>query len=103
MQIFNCPNMREISLEFSRQENDSTDLTTMADGLGRNCPRLQNIHIASIRLSHSVVLALTAAGLRFVKWLHAHETLSSFFAYTLLSLDLHVYILTNNLELLNYK
>ncbi|KAH9729547.1 F-box/LRR-repeat protein 17 [Citrus sinensis] len=67
--IFNCPNMREISLEFSRQENDSTDLTTMADGLGRNCPRLQNIHIASIRLSHSVVLALTAAGLRGLRML----------------------------------
>ncbi|KAG6670737.1 hypothetical protein I3843_Q041100 [Carya illinoinensis] len=41
-----------------------TDLITMVDGVGRNCPRLQNIHIASVRLSHSVVLALTAAELR---------------------------------------
>lgn len=65
-QVFNFPNLKEISLEFSRQENDSTDLITMVDGLGRGCPRLQNIHIASCRLSHSVVLALTAAQLRLV-------------------------------------
>ncbi|KAJ4726804.1 F-box/LRR-repeat protein 17-like [Melia azedarach] len=67
--IFNCPTLKEISLEFSRQENDTTDLTAMADGLGRNCPRLQNIHIASIRLSNAVVLALTAAGLRGLRML----------------------------------
>lgn len=67
-QVFNCPNLKEISLEFSRQENDNTDLITMADSLGRGCPRLQNIHIASCRLSHSVVLALTAAQLRLVKY-----------------------------------
>ncbi|XP_052169911.1 F-box/LRR-repeat protein 17-like [Diospyros lotus] len=62
--VFNCPNMKEISLDFSRQENDNTDLTAMVDGMGRGCPRLQNIRIASVRLSHSVVLALTAAKLR---------------------------------------
>nr|XP_025643353.1 F-box/LRR-repeat protein 17 isoform X2 [Arachis hypogaea] len=62
--VFNCPQLREISLEFSRQENDSTDLTTMIEGLGRNCSRLQNIHIAALRLSHAAVLALTAAQLR---------------------------------------
>ncbi|KAM3688797.1 hypothetical protein ACB098_10G181100 [Castanea mollissima] len=67
--VFNCPNLKEISLEFYRQENDSTDLTTMVDGLGRNCLRLQNIHIASVRLSHSVVLALTAANLRGLRML----------------------------------
>ncbi|KAK2648491.1 hypothetical protein Ddye_015980 [Dipteronia dyeriana] len=67
--VFNCPNLKEISLEFSRQENDITDLTAMAEGLGRNCPRLQNIHIASLRLSHSVVLALTAACLRGLRML----------------------------------
>ncbi|XP_022954395.1 F-box/LRR-repeat protein 17-like [Cucurbita moschata] len=60
---FNCPNLKEISLEFSRQENDSTDLVAMVDGMGRGCPRLQNIHISSFRLSHAVVLALTAAQL----------------------------------------
>lgn len=38
----------------------------MVDGLGRSCPRLQNIHVASVRLTHAVVLALTAANLRFV-------------------------------------
>jgi len=38
----------------------------MIEGLGRSCLRLQNIHIASIWLSHSAVLALTAAQLRFV-------------------------------------
>ncbi|XP_014512280.1 F-box/LRR-repeat protein 17 [Vigna radiata var. radiata] len=67
--VFNCPQLREISLEFSCQENDSTDLTTMIEGLGRSCPRLQNIHIASERLSHSTVLALTAAQLRGLRML----------------------------------
>ncbi|KAI8558694.1 hypothetical protein RHMOL_Rhmol04G0116700 [Rhododendron molle] len=33
----------------------------------KSCPRLPNIHIASIRLSHDAVLALTASTLRFVK------------------------------------
>ncbi|XP_015948513.3 F-box/LRR-repeat protein 17 [Arachis duranensis] len=67
--VFNCPQLREISLEFSRQENDSTDLTTMIEGLGRNCSRLQNIHIAALRLSHAAVLALTAAQLRGLRML----------------------------------
>ncbi|GKU86436.1 hypothetical protein SLEP1_g962 [Rubroshorea leprosula] len=67
--VFNCPNLREISLEFSRQENDNTDLITAIDGLGRSCPRLQNIHIASLRLSHAAVLALTAANLRALRML----------------------------------
>ncbi|KAA8543317.1 hypothetical protein F0562_021188 [Nyssa sinensis] len=67
--VFNCPNLKEISLDFSRLENDSTDLTAMVDGLGRSCPRLQNIHIASVRLSHTVVLALTAANLRGLRML----------------------------------
>ncbi|KAL6978588.1 F-box/LRR-repeat protein 17 [Sarracenia purpurea var. burkii] len=67
--VFNCPSLKEISLDFSRQENDNTNLTTMVDCLGRSCPRLQNIHIASIRLSHAVVLALTAANLRGLRML----------------------------------
>ncbi|XWS31486.1 hypothetical protein CRYUN_Cryun23aG0080600 [Craigia yunnanensis] len=67
--VFNCPNLKEISLEFSRQENDTTDLTNMVDGMGRSCPRLQNIHIASVRLSHAVVLSLTAANLRGLRML----------------------------------
>ncbi|CAN1270771.1 F-box/LRR-repeat protein 17 [Linum perenne] len=67
--VFNCPNMREISLGFSRQENDTTDLVGMVDNLGRHCSRLQNIHIASVRLSHAVVLALTAANLRGLRML----------------------------------
>ncbi|KAK1412590.1 hypothetical protein QVD17_33967 [Tagetes erecta] len=67
--VFNLPNLNEISLDFSRQENDSTDLTSMMDGLGRTCPRLQNIHIASLQLSHSVVLSLTAANLRGLRML----------------------------------
>lgn len=81
-QVFNCPNLKEISVDFSSHENDNTDLVTMVDALGRNCPRLQNIHIASIQLSNAVVLALTAAQLRFaaefvlrpmdycISWLH---------------------------------
>ncbi|KAK8717997.1 hypothetical protein V6N13_045247 [Hibiscus sabdariffa] len=67
--VFNCPNLKEISLEFSRQENDTTDLTTMVDGMGRSCPKLQNIHIASLRLSHTVVLSLTASNLRGLRML----------------------------------
>ncbi|XP_042480648.1 F-box/LRR-repeat protein 17-like [Macadamia integrifolia] len=67
--VFNCPNLKELSLDFSRQENDCTDLATMVDSLGRTCPRLKNVHIASLRLSHAVVLALTAANLRNLRML----------------------------------
>ncbi|CAN4093350.1 unnamed protein product [Withania somnifera] len=67
--VFNCPNLKEISLDFSRQENDSTDLTAMMDGLGRSCRRLRSIHVASVRLTHAVVLALTAANLRGLRML----------------------------------
>ncbi|KAM7257122.1 hypothetical protein ACFE04_012863 [Oxalis oulophora] len=67
--VFNCPSMKEISLEFSQLENDSTDLVSMVDCLGRNCPRLQNIHIASIQLSHAVVLSLTDANFRGLRML----------------------------------
>lgn len=67
--IFNCPNLKEISLDFSRQGSDSTDLATMMDGLGRNCPKLQNIHISSVWLSHAAVLALTDANLRGLRML----------------------------------
>ncbi|KAK7396405.1 hypothetical protein VNO78_17394 [Psophocarpus tetragonolobus] len=62
--VFNCPQLRELSLEFAHPESDNTDLTTMVEGLGRSCPRLQNIRIYSMRLSHAAVLALTAAQLR---------------------------------------
>ncbi|KAJ8627103.1 hypothetical protein MRB53_020410 [Persea americana] len=41
----------------------------MVDVLGRSCLKLRNIHIASIRLSHSVVLALTSANLRGLRML----------------------------------
>uniref|UniRef100_A0A7N0UFZ8 F-box domain-containing protein n=1 Tax=Kalanchoe fedtschenkoi TaxID=63787 RepID=A0A7N0UFZ8_KALFE len=66
---FNCPNLQEVSLDFSRQGNDNTDLTAMVDGLGRGCPMLQNIHIASERLTHKAVLSLTAANLRELRML----------------------------------
>ena len=68
--MFNCPCLKEISLDFSRQENDCTDLISMVDALGRSSPRLQNVHIASLRLSHAAVLALTAANFRFVQQGH---------------------------------
>ncbi|KAG9133303.1 hypothetical protein Leryth_018625 [Lithospermum erythrorhizon] len=67
--VFNCPNLREISLDFSRLENDSTDLATMVGCLGRSSPCLQKLHIASVQLSNSVVLALTAANLRGLRML----------------------------------
>ncbi|XP_073302735.1 F-box/LRR-repeat protein 17-like isoform X2 [Primulina huaijiensis] len=67
--IVNLPNLKEISLGFSLQENDNTDLTAVMDALGRSCPKLQNIHMASMRLSHAAVLALTAANLRGLRML----------------------------------
>ncbi|CAL9088125.1 F-box LRR-repeat protein [Musa troglodytarum] len=67
--VFKCPNLREISLDFARQENDSTDLVTMMENLGRSCPKLTNIHIASIQLCNEAVLALTSANLRCLRML----------------------------------
>ncbi|KAM7254022.1 hypothetical protein ACFE04_031704 [Oxalis oulophora] len=67
--VFNCPNMKEISLEFSQLENDNTDLISMVDGLGRSCSKLQNLHVASVQLSHGVVLALIAANFRGLRML----------------------------------
>ena len=40
----------------------------MMDNLGKCCPRLQNIHVASAKLSHATVLALTAANLRLAQY-----------------------------------
>ncbi|XP_072987979.1 F-box/LRR-repeat protein 17 [Typha latifolia] len=67
--VINCPNLKEISLDFTRQENDSTDIVTMMDSLGRTCPRLRNTHIASIRLCNEAVLALASANLRSLRML----------------------------------
>ncbi|KAK4408113.1 F-box/LRR-repeat protein 17 [Sesamum angolense] len=67
--VFDCPKLKEISLDFSQQENDSTDITTVVDSLGRSSPKLQNIHISSVLLSHAAVLALTAANLRELRML----------------------------------
>ncbi|XP_047955120.1 F-box/LRR-repeat protein 17-like [Salvia hispanica] len=67
--VFNCPSLKEISLDFSRLETDTTDLTAVMDGLGRSCPKLQNIHIASVLLSHDAILALSAANLRGLRML----------------------------------
>ncbi|XP_011082604.1 F-box/LRR-repeat protein 17-like [Sesamum indicum] len=67
--VFDCPKLKEISLDFSQQENDSTDITAVVDALGRSSPKLQNIHIASVLLSHAAVLALTAANLRELRML----------------------------------
>ncbi|XP_042014830.1 F-box/LRR-repeat protein 17-like [Salvia splendens] len=67
--VFNCPSLKEISLDFSRLETDTTDLTAVMDGLGRGCPKLQNIHIASVLLSHDAILAISAANLRGLRML----------------------------------
>ncbi|KAF9619884.1 hypothetical protein IFM89_009666, partial [Coptis chinensis] len=61
--VMNCPNLTELSLDFSRQENDFTDLATMVDSFGRSCRRLRNIHIALVRLCNAVVLVLADANL----------------------------------------
>jgi len=65
-QVINCPNLKEVSLDFTRQENDSTDLVALMDCLGRACSRLRNIHVASVRLCNDAVLALAGANLRYV-------------------------------------
>ncbi|KAL2474845.1 F-box/LRR-repeat protein 17 [Abeliophyllum distichum] len=67
--VFNCPHLKEVSLDFSQQENDRTNLTTIVNSMGISCPKLQNIYIASVRLSHAVVLALTASNLRGLRML----------------------------------
>uniref|UniRef100_A0A0E0KGK1 Uncharacterized protein n=1 Tax=Oryza punctata TaxID=4537 RepID=A0A0E0KGK1_ORYPU len=62
--VINCPNMSEISLCFTQQSNDCTDLVTLMDGLGRTCPNLKNMHISSAQLSNEAVFALEGASLR---------------------------------------
>ncbi|GJS68277.1 COP1-interacting protein 7-like protein isoform X1 [Tanacetum coccineum] len=74
--VFNLPNLNEVALRFSRQENNSTDLTSMMDGPGRSCPKRQYIQIASLQLSHSIVLSLTAANLRCISTLNAKNASS---------------------------
>ncbi|KAM0936634.1 putative F-box domain, leucine-rich repeat domain superfamily, F-box-like domain superfamily [Dioscorea sansibarensis] len=67
--VINCPNLKELSLDFTRQENDSTDFISMMDSLGRTCPRLRNLHVASNKLSNEAVLALTSVDLRGLRML----------------------------------
>ncbi|XP_039115137.1 F-box/LRR-repeat protein 17 [Dioscorea cayenensis subsp. rotundata] len=67
--VINCPILKELSLDFTRQENDSTDFISMMDSLGRTCPRLRNLHVASIKLSNEAVLALTSVDLRGLRML----------------------------------
>ncbi|XP_020256173.1 F-box/LRR-repeat protein 17 [Asparagus officinalis] len=67
--VISCPNLKEISLDFTRQENDSTDLVAMMDSLGRTCSRLRNIHVSSIQLCNDAVLALVGANLRSLRML----------------------------------
>ncbi|KAL5225542.1 hypothetical protein ABZP36_012181 [Zizania latifolia] len=62
--IINCPNLNELSLGFTQQNNDSTDLISLMDGLGRTCSNLRNLHISSIHLSNEAVFALESANLR---------------------------------------
>ncbi|XP_040378244.1 F-box/LRR-repeat protein 17-like isoform X2 [Oryza brachyantha] len=62
--VINCPNMSEISLCFTQQSNDCTDLVTLMDGLGRTCPNLKNMNISSAQLSNEAVFALEGANLR---------------------------------------
>ncbi|CAN6352279.1 unnamed protein product [Urochloa humidicola] len=62
--VMNCPNLNELSLDFPKQNNDSTDLVALMDSLGRTCPNLRNMHISSIRLCNEAVFALESANLR---------------------------------------
>ncbi|XP_047091587.1 F-box/LRR-repeat protein 17-like isoform X3 [Lolium rigidum] len=62
--VINCPNMSELSLCFTQQSNDCTDLVSLVDGLGHSCPNLRNLHISSVQLSNEAVSALENANLR---------------------------------------
>ncbi|VAI13263.1 unnamed protein product [Triticum turgidum subsp. durum] len=62
--VINCPNLSELSLIFSQQDNDSTDLISMMDSLGRTCLNLRKLHISSIHLCNEAVFALGSANLR---------------------------------------
>ncbi|ONM32947.1 F-box/LRR-repeat protein 17 [Zea mays] len=62
--VMNCPNLNELSLDFPKQNNDSTDLVALMDSLGRTCPNLRNMHISSDRLCNEAVFALESANLR---------------------------------------
>ncbi|KAJ3674720.1 hypothetical protein LUZ60_005336 [Juncus effusus] len=65
--VFNCPNMREISLIFSQNENESTDLVALMENLGRTCNKLRSLEVNSTRLCNEAVLALASANLRWLK------------------------------------
>ncbi|KAG0548476.1 hypothetical protein BDA96_01G170300 [Sorghum bicolor] len=62
--VMNCPNMNELSLCFTQQSSDCTDLVTLMDGLGRTCLNLKKMHISSSQLSNEAVCALENANLR---------------------------------------
>ncbi|KAM3277933.1 hypothetical protein ACQJBY_045670 [Aegilops geniculata] len=62
--VISCPNMSELSLCFTQQSTECTDLVSLMDGLGRSCPNLRNLHISSIQLSNEAVSALEGANLR---------------------------------------
>ncbi|KAK3140158.1 hypothetical protein QOZ80_5AG0396870 [Eleusine coracana subsp. coracana] len=62
--VINCSNLNELSLEFPKQNNDSTDLIALMDSLGRTCQNLRNMHISSIQLCNETVFALESANLR---------------------------------------
>uniref|UniRef100_A0A0D3HWH5 F-box domain-containing protein n=1 Tax=Oryza barthii TaxID=65489 RepID=A0A0D3HWH5_9ORYZ len=62
--VINCPNLNELSLGFTQQNNDSTDLISLMDSLGRTCSNLRNLHISSIHLCNEAVFALEGANLR---------------------------------------
>lgn len=57
--------MTELSLDFTQEGNDSTDLPALMENLGRTCPRLRNLHVASTWLCNDAVLALASADLRY--------------------------------------
>ncbi|TVT97517.1 hypothetical protein EJB05_57240 [Eragrostis curvula] len=60
----NCPSMSELSLCFAQQSDDSTDLVTLMDDLGRSCPNLKKLHVSSNQLSNEAIFALESANLR---------------------------------------
>jgi hypothetical protein len=84
LQAINCSNLNELSLGFPKQNNDSTDLIALVDGLGRTCQNLRNMHISSIHLCNEAVFALESANLRYVSHFAGVMLYGSFFESSLL-------------------
>jgi hypothetical protein len=83
-------------LGFPKQNNDSTDLIALVDGLGRTCQNLRKMHMSSIHLCNDTVFALESAKLRYVSHFSGAMLYGSFFESSLFYINhLFLYIFSN--------